>query len=531
MYKDYFHLKELPFSIAPDPRYLFMSDRHREALAHLVYGIAVEGGFVMLTGEVGTGKTTVCRCLLEQIPKDTDIAFILNPKLTVEELLATVCDELGIPYPPGTKSIKVFTDRINAYLLDAHAKGRKTVLIIEEAQNLTVDVLEQIRLLTNLETSERKLLQVVMVGQPELRVLLDRPELRQLAQRITARYHLDPLSRAELAAYVSHRLTIAGARGALFPPVTLRTLFRLTGGVPRLINLVCDRALLGVYAEGKDRVSVRILRKAAGEVFGKTEAAWLAEKLVKWALPCLLLAGLFAGGLAAYYYHQRPPLAAAPALKAAAAKGAGTAVPIEWPAGIPAEQSRDLSFRTLFGLWGIIFDGGGEGACSQARRQGIWCLEGNGYVEDLIDLNRPAVIRLVDGQGRDFYGTLVSLSGQNLSLVIGKEDRTIRLSDMGEQWTGDYTVLWRVPPHYRGPIRPLYNGKAVSWLDKQLSVLRGRRAREASHTLYDDMLVREVKEFQAVRGIQPDGVVGPTTIIHLQSLAGSKDPQLLETGR
>ena len=198
MYKEYFGLKEDPFSIAPDPQFLYMSGRHREALAHLIYGMKADSGFVLLTGEVGTGKTTVCRCLLGQIPDNSEIAFILNPKLSVVELLATICDELEIDYPANNQSVKVFIDRINLYLLKAHGEGKRTVLIIDEAQNLSIDVLEQIRLLTNLETDKRKLLQVVMLGQPELNYLLNKPELRQLSQRVTARYHLEPLSRDEL---------------------------------------------------------------------------------------------------------------------------------------------------------------------------------------------------------------------------------------------------------------------------------------------------------------------------------------------
>ena len=195
MYIEHFGLKEIPFSIAPDPRYLYMSDGHREALAHLLYGMNSDGGFVLLTGEVGTGKTTVCRRLLESVPQDAEIAFILNPKLTVSELLASVCDEFGVSYPEGNASIKVFVDRISAYLLGACESGKRAVLIIEEAQNLSPEVLEQLRLLTNLETDRRKLLQIILLGQPELREILGRPELRQLSQRITARYHLGPLSK------------------------------------------------------------------------------------------------------------------------------------------------------------------------------------------------------------------------------------------------------------------------------------------------------------------------------------------------
>ncbi len=268
VYKEYFRLKDLPFSIAPDPTYLYMSEKHREALAHLLYGVNSEGAFVLLTGEVGTGKTTICRCMIAQLPQNCDIAFIINPRLTEMELLATICEEIGIERMSGMASIKVFVDRINRHLLDSHAAGRKTLLIIDEAQNLTSPVLEQLRLLTNLETSRCKLLQIVLIGQPELRDMLARRELRQLSQRITARFHLDPLSKGEIADYVAHRLTIAGARRVLFHPAAIAQLFRLSGGIPRIINLICDRALLGAYAQSKARVDKKILRRAASEVLG-----------------------------------------------------------------------------------------------------------------------------------------------------------------------------------------------------------------------------------------------------------------------
>ena len=234
MYKEYFGLKEEPFSISPDPQFLYMSERHREALAHLIYGMKADSGFVLLSGEVGTGKTTVCRCLLGQIPDNSEIAFILNPKLSVIELLATICDELKIAYPAHQTSVKVFVDLINSYLLDAHAQGKQTVLIIDEAQNLQVDVLEQIRLLTNLETDKHKLLQVIMLGQPELNHMLERPELRQLAQRVTARYHLEPLGKDEIEGYLHHRLAVAGVERPLFSKAAIKQLYSLTAGVFRV---------------------------------------------------------------------------------------------------------------------------------------------------------------------------------------------------------------------------------------------------------------------------------------------------------
>ena len=289
MYNDYFGLKEEPFSIAPDPQFLYMSTRHREALAHLIYGMKVDSGFVLLTGEVGTGKTTVCRCLLGQIPENSEVAFILNPKLSAIELLATICDELEISYPDNNSSGKIFIDLINAYLLDAHSHGKKTVLIIDEAQNLSVDVLEQIRLLTNLETDKRKLLQVIMLGQPELNRMLERPELRQLAQRVTARYHLEPLSENDIEGYLRHRLAVAGVERPLFPVKTVDKLYSLTAGVPRVINLLCDRALLGAYVKGENIVSPALLIEAANEVFGKKSPRGSEENnLWQWLLVIFL---------------------------------------------------------------------------------------------------------------------------------------------------------------------------------------------------------------------------------------------------
>ena len=274
MYQQFFGLNEQPFSIAVNPRYLFMSARHRDALAHLLYGVGSGGGFILLTGEVGTGKTTLNRCLLEQMPEHTDIAIVLNPALSAVELLATVCDEFEIDYPSGTDSLKVLTDSLHQFLLRNHRADRRTVLMIDEAQHLGVDVLEQIRLLTNLETDEKKLLQIILTGQPELASMLSRPELRQLNQRITARFDLTPLDRAETRTYVQHRLNIAGNRDdrAIFSVSALREIYRLSGGVPRLINLLCDRAMMGAYGRQQDRISAGLIREAAAEALGSAVA-------------------------------------------------------------------------------------------------------------------------------------------------------------------------------------------------------------------------------------------------------------------
>jgi general secretion pathway protein A len=266
MYQNYFGLRALPFSIAPDPHYLYLSNQHREALAHLLYGVGVGGGFVLLTGEVGTGKTTVCRCLLQQMPENTEVAFIINPRQSSVELIASICDELRAPGEAAGDSIKQQTDRLTAYLLDSHRRGYRTVVLIDEAQNLSTDVMEQIRLLTNLETDDAKLLQLILIGQPELNDKLALPELRQFAQRITARYHLRPLSLKDARAYVSHRLAVAGVYDQIFPDWAVRRIHQASGGVPRLINVICDRVLLGVYAESAKRVARRHVHSAIREV-------------------------------------------------------------------------------------------------------------------------------------------------------------------------------------------------------------------------------------------------------------------------
>jgi general secretion pathway protein A len=276
MYMRFFGLKQQPFSLAPDPRYLYMSKRHREALAHLLYGVGGGGGFVLLSGEIGAGKTTVCRCFLEQIPKRCNVAYIFNPKLTVMELLKTICDEFHVPLPAGapTPTVKTYVDVLNGFLLQTHAVGQNNVLIIDEAQMLSAEVLEQLRLLTNLETNERKLLQIVLIGQPELRTMLERPELEQLAQRVIARFHLNALSAKETEHYIRHRLSVAGMTRAIpFDRNALLRIHEIARGVPRRINLLCDRVMLGAYAHGKHSVDVAMIEKAAREVFGRSETS------------------------------------------------------------------------------------------------------------------------------------------------------------------------------------------------------------------------------------------------------------------
>ena len=412
MYLSFFGLNEKPFAITPDPRYLYLSERHAEALAHLLYGINEAGGFVQLTGEVGTGKTTIVRSLLAQTPKNAEIALILNPRMTAPEFLLTICEEIGIGVPDSSMdSLKDLVDILSHYLLKAHASGRRVVLVVDEAQNLAPAVLEQVRLLTNLETNTQKLLQIILIGQPELRELLGRNELRQLAQRITGRYHLHPLSRDETAAYVRHRLRVAGATTDIFSSHALSEIYRLSVGVPRVINVICDRALLGAYSMDRHRVTGSLVCHAASEVFGKRIAPnWLPWAAVGSTAVVLLSATVAlwnshpwhsksvaaGGGGAIAGAHAAIPQQTAdgkltPVSNAATANvppGAVGTIERDPPLGDllskhADDTDTDSAFTKLFGLWGIKYVPGGTDPCTQAQKQGLDCLTQRGSLAQL----------------------------------------------------------------------------------------------------------------------------------------------------
>jgi general secretion pathway protein A len=548
MYTHFFRLIREPFSISPDPRYLFMSQRHHEALAHLTYGAGSRGGVVVLTGEIGAGKTTVCRCFLDQIPADCDVAYIFNPKLTVAELLQSICEEfhVAVPQDAARGGVKNAIDALNRHLLHAHAEGRNSMLIIDEAQNLSVEVLEQLRLLTNLETSERKLLQIVLIGQPELRDMLAQPALEQLAQRVIARYHLAALSAQETASYIQHRLTTAGLNSASpFQPQSMQRIHQLTQGVPRRINLLCDRALLGAYAQGTHEVNRRILDRAAHELFDSPVRRRTRRYLLPGMVSVALLAGAAALAMNGTMLEKvagdalSGPLAAAGTPRAATPAPAPPPVteapPVtETPAAQPivSEQhvvnlagldSEDAALRELAQLWGIsVMD---AAPCDTLEHAGLRCYRGNDGFASLRQLGRPAVLKLYDSDGKSFYAVLDGLADAGASLHAGAVSQKVSLMVLARYFRGEFVTLWRVPSGIDGSIAIGDHGPGVDWIAAQLAKLNGTEA-AADGQPFGHKLQTQVREFQRAQGLLADGVVGPVTLMQLNRVAGLDEPRL-----
>ena len=579
MYLEHFNLTERPFSITPDPRFLYMSARHREALAHLLYGLSEGGGFVQLTGEVGTGKTTICRCLLEQVPDNVDIALVLNPKVTSIELIATVCDELGIEYPGGDTSIKALTDVLNRYLLDAYARGRRTVLILDEAQNLSADVLEQVRLLTNLETSTQKLLQIVLIGQPELRSLLAREDMRQLSQRVTARYHLDPISREEAGAYIKHRLQICGTTQTIFSKRSVDKIQQLSGGIPRLINVLCDRSMLGAYVEGKTLVDPKVVKKAAREVLAEVEHTKEEGGGFPWLAVALVLLVLI--GLAAVFqpWQQRPATVAStptvaveklpePPREVAVAALVETpdqasdqvsdqspeqildqpleelpVIDLDMPLVGPEVQpdpvvepeprtlasllldADNTNYRAawteLFSLWSVELPASVKpDFCDFAKQYGLLCMVEQGNWHSLRQFNRPVILQLVAADGRRVPVVLQQLDADIAEVIIGNELYRLAVEQVEQSWYGDYTLLLQSPPGGRLFMKIGDRGPVVSWLRQQLELAQGVTISAPDPLAFDFALQKQVLDFQRSQGLVADGIVGKNTMIHLNTASG-----------
>jgi len=561
MYTSFFGLSEKPFAITPDPRYLYLSERHAEALAHLLYGINESGGFIQLTGEVGTGKTTVVRTLLSRVPHHADVAVILNPRVTPVEFLLTICEELGLGIAEADRdSVKQMVDALNRRLLSAHAEGRRIIVLVDEAQNLSIEVLEQVRLLTNLETPTQKLLQIILIGQPELRELLDRTDLRQLAQRITGRYHLKPLSREETKGYVRHRLRVAGAQEDIFTPAALVELHRLSQGIPRVINVACDRALLGAYTQETKKINAGLVRRAAGEVYGRRFLpTWLGW--VVGSVGLVVLAGILFLGW--QFWRQSSPIvsasralksasaahpattaAASPATSAAGSAAASAALPAVAPqtAPVPAPKLASVNallqaneanttdaaaFRRLLSLWGTALSDD-RNPCGQAAKAGLSCLEQRGSWTQVRTLNRPAILTLTDERGQRHRVVLSSLDDKTATLNLGEHNEKVSIDDLSRDWFGEFTVVWKPKTSRTRPLSLGMQGDEVRWLRRSLNALAGGASDPEHADVYDQELAIAVQNFQREHRLNVDGIAGVQTQVVLDTaLADPSSPLLL----
>jgi len=518
MYLEYYGLREAPFSITPDPRFVFLSERHRDALAHLLYGVGQGGGggFVQLTGEVGTGKTTLCRLLLEQLPEDTRVALVLNPKLTPIELVETICEELHLDIAQRRGSLKGLVDALNVFLLEAYAQGLRIVLIIDEAQTLSTDALEQIRLLTNLETPKQKLLQIILLGQPELRDTLARPELRQLAQRITARYHLTPLDEDETDAYLRHRLAVAGCTRFPFTRLAVRKIHEHSDGVPRLINVIADRALMGGYAQDLAQVGERHVDRAAHEA--------LAAPIKRWRPPKLAWGAAAAVALVAWGLWQIPMLSSGPTPVNAEAATAPAAVEPVLPSVSllqriqeSAGDTQASAWNQLLSLWMLradLVDARSAARCPLVLAPGLYCLRGSGSLTKLAALQRPVLLRLADAP-REAWAVLLGVSESHVRLWLDGETFDVERGELERVWLGEYYALWRGPTLESGALRRGDRGAAVDWLRERLRSAGHVRGDDVGPAIYDEVLETGVRRLQAAHGLVPDGIVGPETLFAL----------------
>ncbi len=570
MYTEFFGLNEKPFSITPDPRYLYMTERHADALAHLLYGITESGGFIQLTGEVGTGKTTLVRSLLEQLPENVDVALILNPRISANEFLNSICDELHISVDGNRDSAKTLVDALNKHLLDKHAKNRRVVLIVDEAQNLSADVLETVRLLTNLETTKQKLLQIILVGQPELRQVLDRNDLRQLAHRVTGRYHLEPLVRDEACAYLRHRMQIAGTNREIFKASAAREIFRLSGGIPRIINVIADRTLLGAYTREQSSITPSMVRHAAAEIYNRpVTSRWLRWSAVAGLAVVAVALGFGIAQLrtpgsgetastvdtqpaakstfvATTTRSARPDTAEAAVGESSAQSPAKTTVALDIPAAgatqdsppgdapinsiidatvdigamlaeYSADTGTDSAFAQLFALWGENYSADRDRPCEYADGLGLQCEFQRGAWAHVRQINRPVILTLIDAQGNQHQVVVSGLRNDSAHIDLGENGVDVSVADIADFWFGEYLLLWRPPTRDGRVLMEGMRGDAVVWLEQSLAMTSGDPDATRNSGVFNTALRRQVMDFQRVNRLRVDGIVGVQTQIALNS--------------
>ena len=555
MYLQFFNLNEAPFSITPDPVFVYLSAAHKDALAHLLYGVGQGGasGFVQLTGEVGTGKTTLCRCLMEQVPENTQVALILNPLVTPQELLATICEELGLDTAEISTSNKAMVDALNKYLLEQHSQGRRVVVVIDEAQNLSPEALEQVRLLTNLETTKDKLLQMVLLGQPELRQLLQRKNLRQLSQRITARYHLAPLGQEETHAYVWHRMKVAGANQNPFNKAALRALYQRSAGIPRLINIIADRALVGAYAQESHFVNARLVHAAADEVqpsetrVRSSRWPWIAATAAAAAMVVIVLGikGLTpsetvsvplltesesiadgesplpqdakpdtAGSSAAQRYAVDFPVAEA--VGGVSELDGGQNDPRSLPVNLDSywlDSQHQTAWQALAGLWNDRDHAYAmRSACDGVLATGYACLRERGTLARVQQLGLPVLLVLQGEESRYLLLRGISPAG----LLVGDEDAPMEISRsaLDEHWLGEFIVPWPQAPDWPDQIQRGESGMAV---DIILQMAGFADPAWPGGQEFDENFESWLIAFQRRNGLEADGIVGPNTLLYLMA--------------
>jgi general secretion pathway protein A len=566
---EFFGLSCEPFSIAADPRFMYMSPQHRQALAHLQYGFRRGAGFILLTGEIGAGKTTVCRLFLRELPANVDVANVVNPRLSATALLTRVCEDLRIELPSGTVDL---IDAIHGHLLLADSQGRRSLIVVDEAQALAPDVLEQLRLLSNLDSSGGKL-QVFLIGQPELRNALQTSLLEPLAQRVVARFHLTAMPEKETALYISHRLNVAGRAGpGPFEAPAVIAVHRICQGVPRRINVLCDRAMHVAKAAGSHTITPQMVEQAAEDSFDSPRPEAAADQHSpppsapavrvprRWpALTALaagaLLLGAYIGAQRARQPERVEPASAPAFASAAGVEPAATSVAAgQTPVAVntvesdrPAPEvtsSRDASepirtsppailantdeaeaWRALAKSWDVTLPA--TRPCAAAVRLGLRCYHGIASLDLLRHLDRPGFLRLVNADGSIAFAEVSAISGDEVTFRMGDVRQNLPLTSLAGQWHGEFSTFWRPPPGYRADGSGNDAAELNRWLDGRFAVIGLRdTATPAGDASGEARLAARISAFQLAHGLQPDGRLGPLTIMQLNRAGGAEEPRL-----